>query len=38
VEMNEPKPNEAEIIENDSIEEQTMEELPGVYETNTEAN
>jgi len=38
VEMNEPKPIEAEIIENDSIEEQSMEELPGVYETNTEAN
>ena len=37
VEMNEPKPIEAEIIENDSIEEQSMEELPGVYETE-EAN
>ena len=39
VEMNEPKPIEAEIIENDSIEDQLMEELPGdVYETKTEAN
>jgi len=39
VEMNEPKPIEAEIIENDSIEEQSMEELPGdVYETKAEAN
>jgi len=38
VEMNEPKPIEAEIIENDSIENQLMEELPGVYETKTEAN
>ena len=37
VEMNEPKPIEAEIIENDSIEEQIMDELP-VYETNGEAN
>ena len=36
VEMNEPKPIEAEIIENDSIEEQIMDELP-VYETK-EAN
>ena len=34
VEMNEPKPIDAEIVKEDSIENQIMDELPGVTEAN----